>query len=159
MAGATASMELNTAGESDVLQAAISTSVDAILNGINLRRAQNGFLPLVVEPALIELAYERAIDMAARGYVAHIPPGESRVAAEASFIEGGFSGQAAELLFSSQAPLADVASITLQNWFDDANHRAVLLSPDFYYSGLGLMGDGTRWVVALLLVESRPSGR
>lgn len=153
---ATGLPDYGSAGGSDVLQAAISTSADAIINGINLRRAQDGLLPWVVEADLVNFAYERAVDMAVRGYLDHVEPGESQVLAETALHEQGFYGQAAELVFATQGALQDVASITLDAWFEDIDHRAVLLSPDFRYAGLGLMGDGTRWVVTLMLVEGRP---
>jgi uncharacterized protein YkwD len=143
-------------GSSDVLQAAISTSADALINGINLKRTQNGLLPWVVEPILVDFAYERAVDMAVQGYLDHVEPGESKVLVEAALHEQGFFGQAAELVFATEGALQEVASITLHAWFEDIDHRAVLLSPDFRYAGLGLMGDGTRWVVTLILVEGRP---
>jgi uncharacterized protein YkwD len=143
-------------GSSDVLQAAISTSADALINGINLKRAQDGLLPWVVEPILVDFAHERAVDMAVQGYLDHVEPGESKVLVEAALHEQGFFGQAAELVFATEGALQEVASITLDAWFEDIDHRVVLLSPDFRYAGLGLMGDGTRWVVTLILVEGRP---
>jgi uncharacterized protein YkwD len=139
-----------------VLQAAISTSADALINGINLKRAQDGLLPWVVEPDLVNFANERAVDMAVRGYLDHVEPGENQVLIEAGLHDQGFYGQAAELVFATQGALQEVASITLDAWLQDIDHKSVLLSPDFRYAGLGLMGDGTRWVVTLVLVEGRP---
>lgn len=141
---------------SDVLQAAISTSTDAILNGINLRRAQEGLLPWLVEPPLVDYAYERSVDMAIRGFLDHTAPGDAEVEVLSALQERAYFGQAAELLFATQEPLQEVAQITLEAWFTDPNHEAVLLSPEFRYAGLGLMGDGSRWIVTLILVEGRP---
>lgn len=145
-----------TMGSSDVLQAAISTSADAILNGINLRRTQEGLLPWVIEPVLIDSAYERSVEMAVQGYLDHVDPGESEVRAQSILQERGYFGQAAELIFATHAPLQETAEVTLHAWFDDPDHKAVLLSPNFRYAGLGLMGDGDRWFVTLILVEGRP---
>lgn len=142
--------------ESDVLQAAISTSADAILNGINLRRAQQGLLPWLVEPALVEVAYERSVDMAIRGFVDHTAPGAAEVEVLSALQERTYFGQAAELVFATQEPLQEVAQTTLNAWFADPNHEAVLLSPELRFAGLGLMGDGSRWIVTLILVQGRP---
>lgn len=143
-------------GSSDVLQAAISTGADAIINAINLRRVQEGLLPWVIEPKLIDLGYERAIDMAVRGYLDHSDPGSPQILVESALQERGYSGQAAELIFASQVALQEVAANTLEAWFDDPDHRAVLFNPDYRYAGIGIMGDGNRWVVVLVLVEGRP---
>jgi uncharacterized protein YkwD len=141
---------------SDVLQAAISTSADAILSGINLRRVQEGLLPWQVDSPLVEAAYERSVDMAIRGYYDHTAPGEGEVEVLASLQAGSYFGQAAELVFVTQEPLQEVSRATLQAWFNDANHEAVLMSPAFRYVGLGLMGDGSQWIVTMILVEGRP---
>jgi len=140
---------------SDVLQAAISTSVDAILNGINLRRAQEGLLPWLVEPPLVDYAYERSVDMALQGFLDHTAPGAGEVDVLSALQERDYFGQAAELVFATQAPLQEVAQTTLKAWFSDPNHEAVLLSPELRFAGLGLMGDGSRWIVTLILVEGR----
>jgi uncharacterized protein YkwD len=142
---------------SDVLQAAISTSADTILNAINLRRTQAGLLPWLVEPTLVDYAYERSVDMAIRGYLDHIVPGEEQVQVIPALQDGDYYGQAAELVFATQDSLQNVASVTLAAWFDDPDHEALLMSPLFRYVGLGVMGDGSQWIVTLILVEGRSS--
>ncbi|TFH33400.1 MAG: CAP domain-containing protein [Anaerolineales bacterium] len=141
---------------SDVLQAAISTSADAILNAINLRRTQEGLLPWLVESALVEIAYERSIDMAVQGYLDHAAPGSDEAPWLSALQERAYFGQAAELVFATQESLQAVSQETLRTWFSDADHEAVLFSPVFRYAGLGLMGDGSRWIVTLIVVEGRP---
>jgi uncharacterized protein YkwD len=143
-------------GDSDVLQAAISTSADAIMNGVNLQRAQEGLAPWLIEAELAEIAYERSVDMAVRGYLDHADPDDDRVPVESALIEHNYSGQAAELVLATEDSLQAVAHDALQAWFSDPNHEAVLLSPIFRYAGLGLMGDGSRWIVTLIAVEERP---
>jgi uncharacterized protein YkwD len=142
-------------GGSGVLQAAISTSADAIINGINLQRVRQGLIPWVIDPGIVDLAYERTVDMAVREYLDHTDPNNHQVIPEIGLRERGYYGQAAELIFSTEVPLEEVASITLTAWLDDGNHQAVLFSPDYRFAGVGLMGDGQRWIVALLVVEGR----
>ncbi len=141
---------------SDVLQTAISTSADAIFNGINLRRVQEGFTPWVMDPVLVDLAYERAVDMAVRDYLDHVAPGESQVHIETRLRERGYSGQVTELIFGTDLMLEEVASQTLEAWFDDEDHQAVLLSPDLRFAGVGIMGDGERWIVTLICAQTSP---
>ena len=141
---------------SDVLQTAISTSVDAIVNGINLRRTQQGLTPWVMDPALVDLAYERSVDMAVHDYLDHVAPGGAQVLAETGLGDRGFSGRGAELILGSDTLLEEVASTTLEIWFDDIDHRAILLSPDFRFAGVGMMGDGEQWIVTLICAQTRP---
>jgi uncharacterized protein YkwD len=94
--------------------------------------------------------------MAVQGYLDHVDPEASEVRAQSILQERGYFGQAAELIFATHDPLQETATATLDAWFDDPDHKAVLLSPDFRYAGLGMMGDGDRWVVTLILVEGRP---
>jgi uncharacterized protein YkwD len=143
-------------GGSDVLQAAISSSADAIMNGVNLRRAQRGLAPWLIEAALVDVAYERSVDMAVRGYLDHSDPDNGQVPVEIALFERNYSGQVAELVFATEDPLQNVAQDTLQTWFSDPDHEVVLLSSIFRYTGLGLMGDGSRWIVTLIAVEERP---
>lgn len=141
--------------QSNVLQAAISTGADAILNGINLRRAQEGLLPWIVEPALVEYAYERSIDMAVRDYLDHLDPQSGEILVQRALQEQGYYGQVAELVYATEDLLSEVSNSTLAAWFGDRDHEAVLFSPDFRYAGLGIMGDGSRWVITLIVVEGR----
>ncbi len=139
-----------------VFQAAISTAADAIINGINLRRAQDGFLPWVVDPVLLDYAYERVIDMAVSDYLDHTAPGAEQILVESGLKGRDFYGSAAELVFATNRPLEEVAQVTLDLWFEDNEHKAVLFSPDLRFVGLGLMGDGEHWIVTLIAVEGRP---
>ncbi len=147
---------LGAPSQSDVLQAAISTSADAILNGINLRRAQKGIAPWIIEPILVEYAYERSIDMAVRGYLDHLDPQNGEILVQRALQEQVFYGQAAEFVYATGDQLTEVSTSTLAAWFGDADHEAVLYSPDFRYAGLGIMGDGSNWIVTLIVVEGRP---
>jgi uncharacterized protein YkwD len=60
------------------------------------------------------------------------------------------------LVLATEDSLESVAQSTLHAWFSDPDHEAVLLSPIFRYAGLGLMGDGSRWIITLIAVEERP---
>jgi uncharacterized protein YkwD len=137
------------------LQDAISSSADAIFEGINLRRVQEGFAGLELEPSLVDLAYTRSVDMAVRGYLDHASPEENQVQLLPDLQAGGFSGQAAELIYASSAPLDRIPDECLEAWFEDGDHASILLSPVFKLAGIGLMGDGSQWIVTVLLVESR----
>jgi uncharacterized protein YkwD len=143
-------------GESGVLQETISRNADAILVGTNQQREHLDLYTLELDSTLVEMAYQRSIDMAVRGYVDHTSPEDNQVHLLEDLQADGFSGQVAELIFATRAPLEDVPEECLRVWFDDDDHTSILLSPVFHYAGVGLMGDGERWIVTVILVENRP---
>ena len=140
---------------SGVLQEAISRSADAIFEGINLERTQKGLPGLELELSLVEMAYERSVDMAVRGYLDHTSPEDSQVYLLTTLPANGFSGQAAELIYATSIPIDKVPQECLDTWLDDGDHLSILVNPVFHYAGLGLMGDGRQWIVTMILVESR----
>lgn len=138
------------------LDAAISSTTDALLSAINIRRALEGWPPLVHQAALHEIAKNRAIDMSARAYLSHEDPETAKTLVENMLIDGGYYGQVAELVYAAIEPLDLLSEMVIDDWFDDADTRAVLLSPVFHFIGIGLMGDGTTWKIVQVLAEYGP---
>jgi len=134
------------------LTTAISTAADSILAAVNVRRAVSGISPLILQPALADVSYERSLDMAARGYLAHVDPADGSPAAEELLRAANFTGQAAELIFRTGAPVDGVSQEAVSAWFQDSDHKLVLLSQEFRYTGIGVVGDGDRWIVTMILV-------
>jgi uncharacterized protein YkwD len=143
------------AGLSD-LDAAISTAGDAILAAINVRRALSGIPPLIQLPELTNIAMLRATDLTINGYLGHVDPRSGEVAVMQLLLDSGFNKQAAELLFRSQVALSTVPNEVVEAWFLDSDNRLVLLSPEFHYGGVGIMGDGQAWVVTAVVTGESP---
>lgn len=139
-----------------VLEAAITTTSEALLSAVNLRRALAGVPPLIHQPELTGIANDRAADMATSGYRGHVDPQSGVVIVEQRLQQAGYHGQAAELLFESLGPLTGLAEITVETWFADADHELVLLGPEFRYAGIGVMGDGQRWIVVAVITGELP---
>jgi uncharacterized protein YkwD len=135
---------------------AIIKAADSILAAVNLQRALAGVPPLIQQPALVDAASERSVDMAARRYLAHVDPADGSLGAEKLLRGKGFRGQAAELLFQTEQPVSDVSQATIGAWLQDSDHSLILLSPDFRYAGIGVMGNGERWIITMLLTGERP---
>ena len=138
------------------LDAAISSTTDALLSAINLRRALEGWPPLVGQDALTQIANMRAIDMSVHGYLSHEDPETAEIIVENMLIEMGYSGQVAELVYAANEPLDRLGEIAIEEWFKDPDTRSVLLSPGFRFIGIGMMGDGTTWKIVQVLVEHGP---
>ncbi len=138
------------------LSAAVTTTSEALLTSVNLKRALSGVPPLIQQPGLTGLAGERAAEMATSGFLGHVDPQSGVVVVEQRLLQAGYHGQAAELLFDSQGPLSELAATTVQTWFADADHELILLGPEFRYAGIGVMGDGQRWIVVAVLTGDLP---
>ncbi|MEE9513153.1 MAG: CAP domain-containing protein [Anaerolineales bacterium] len=138
------------------LDIAISSTTDALLSAINVRRALEGWPPLVRQAALNEIANNRAIDMSVYAYLSHEDPKTGEILVENMLIEMGYQGQVAELVYAANEPLDRLGEIAIDEWFGDPDTRSVLLSPGFRYIGIGMMGDGTTWKIVQVLAEHRP---
>ncbi|MFN2273407.1 MAG: CAP domain-containing protein [Anaerolineales bacterium] len=138
------------------LTTAITQASDSILAAVNVRRALAGIPPLIQQPALVDAALERSVDMAVEDYLAHVDPADGSLEPERILRSAGFLGQAAELLNQFQGSIDDVPGATVAAWFEDDDHSLILLSPEFRYSGTGVMGDGERWIVTMILTGDIP---
>jgi uncharacterized protein YkwD len=138
------------------LDTAISSTTDALLSAINVRRALEGWPPLVHQIALTEIANKRAIDMAVHAYLSHEDPETGEILVERMLIDKGYHGRVAELVYAANEPLDRLSEITIDEWFDDPNTRSVLLNPGFHFIGIGMMGDGTTWKIVQVLSEYAP---
>jgi uncharacterized protein YkwD len=141
---------------SEDLVSRISTTTDSILQAINVQRAEQGVPALITQPILADLALSRSADMAARSYLEHADPETGEIKIEKSLAGIGYSGPAAELLFAAEHPLESVPQQVVTAWFEAPMHKALLLEPSFRYCGIGIMGDGGSWKIAMVLTVSSP---
>jgi uncharacterized protein YkwD len=138
------------------LDTAISSTTDALFSAINVRRALEGWPPLVRQTALTEIANNRAIDMAVHTYLSHEDPETTEILVESMLIDRGYHGRVAELVYGANEPLDRLGEIAIEEWFDDPDTRSVLLNPVFHFIGIGMMGDGTTWKIVQVLAEHAP---
>ncbi len=138
------------------LAARILTGADAILQAINVLRAEAGVPALIIQPVLNEIASARATDLAVRSYLGHEDPDTGEVEVKTTLADIGYSGPAAELLLASQDLLDDVPASVTEAWFNDPMHKALLLEPSFRYCGIGMMGDGDVWMISMVLTVGLP---
>ena len=127
-----------------------------IVSQINALRKQEGLAPLVSTATLMGIAQLRAEDMVARGYFSHDDPRTGLPAPEALLVSSGYTGRVAENLYTSNAPLDQLAAAAVQAWQDSEAHRANLLDSHYRFTGVGVMGDGSMWKVCQLFAEQAP---
>ncbi len=125
------------AAEFDVAQAERD-----VLGLINRDRASAGLVPVLVDARLATIARARSTDMATNGYFSHTGPDGRKVfdIIESSNITWYAAG---EILASNNYPtLTDSASVANDGWLGSPTHRAVIMTPDYNYVGVGLAVDG-----------------
>jgi uncharacterized protein YkwD len=124
-------------------QAAASSQQDAIDQVNQIRRAQ-GVAALRVSPSLQRSSARYARHMVAAGYFGHA----SRIAASSRFNRVGETLE----LHSGWSPKPGLA---VDGWMSSPTHRALLLSSEFRYVGMGIArgrnskGPYTVWVAHL----------
>jgi uncharacterized protein YkwD len=129
----------------------IMTTTASLQEAINSRRAEAGSPALISPPALSELAFKRATDLAVRASMSHEDPDTGSVEVETALAEMGYAGPAAELLYAAPDPLDTLPQRVIDTWFADPMHKALLLESSFRYCGIGMMGDGNLWKISLVL--------
>ncbi|HLB65127.1 MAG TPA: CAP domain-containing protein [Anaerolineales bacterium] len=134
-------------------------TADEILRLANTEREALGLTSLSASATLMNLAFGRSEDMVARSYFAHTDPADGHLVAETILIGGGYAGRLGENLFSYNGPLGDLALDALAAWMSSPEERSLILDPTFSLTGVGVMGDGARWTVTQLFVESGPAER
>ena len=134
----------------------LQPAADELLAGLNDERAALGLPALEAHQALHRIAFRRASDMQARGYLAHHDPVDGSLPAQAWMAEAGFGGLLAETLFAGPGGLGDLPASALAGWLGSDTNRVVLLAPGFRFAGVGLRGGADGWTVTLVLAENGP---
>lgn len=120
---------------------------------INQHRHRYGLPPLMVMPALTVAAYRHSLDMATQ--VTPVHQGSDGSSGGGRMLSAGYPWQAwAEVIGWG---FADPDSMVTW-WLNDAEHRAVLLSPAFSEFGIGYATlDNTLWQTYWTVNFGRPS--
>jgi len=154
------SMDVSSGGSADVDLAATRESLipmgETLLVRINRDRDVLGLPAFTPSPALDQVAGLRAEDMLIRGYLGPVGPGDASVAAQDLMGAAGYRGRLGELINEYVGPPESMVDTTVTVWMASEAHRAVLLEAAYAYVGVGLIGEGERWIVALEFAEQGP---
>ncbi len=140
-------------------RAVLRPAAASFIDRLNEDRAAHGLPLLEVSDSLIDLAFTRSEDMAARGYLASRDPETNEPLPLKLMVGSGFGGRLAEVLAASAPGLQDLGAAIMARWLASPEHRSVLLDPAYRYAGSGLMADDEEWKVVLLLAERAPQER
>ncbi len=125
---------------------------------VNTARQVSSVPHLEGSSPLMRLASLRAREMVALGYFSHVHPRRGTIEADRLLREEGLSGSVSELLFEGSGSREELAQKAVASWQDDAANREILLSTTYRQVGIGVMGNGDRWIVAALLLGEEPMG-
>jgi len=155
--GPLATLESELAGRSFVMpENELEPIAAEVLVRVNQARLEVGLEPLHASTPLSLVAALRAKDMVARDYFDHVDPRRGTVEADRLVRPMGVVGEIAELLFTSTDSQQDLPRAALDAWRTDEANRSTLMDGALSYAGAGVMGDGTWWVVVLVLTEAAP---
>lgn len=143
-------------GTEEARSRAIRSAANAIVAGINVRRALEGRSALIWREDLQEIARLRAGDMISRAYLSHQDPVSGAVIVELFLEEAGYAGRVAESALRVDASLSDLSDLALGTLLHDETQRAMLLDPAYRYIGVGLVEGVRGWMVVVALAEFSP---
>lgn len=127
---------------------------------LNAERAKAGLVALRGDSRLMSIARARSVDMATKNYFSHVQPDGRNIF---DLIAGaGITWYGAgEIIAWNNASFADSTAMARDGWMGSPLHRAIVLSKDYNYIGIGLAvaANGKKyWTGAFLKGPDRTGG-
>ena len=120
----------------------LSSLEDELFRSHNVERASLGLGSLELDAVLVQVARERAQDMADKNYFAHTSPtGETAFSIMNEF--GYFYLIAGENIARNNYPDVESASVAMNGFMNSSAHRDNILDARFNKVGVGLVIDGS----------------
>ncbi len=119
---------------------AITAAEKAMVAALNADRTALGLVPVQVDARLMAIARARSVDMATKGYFSHTQP-------DGRNVFNILTGQkitwynAGEIIAVNNYPMDSTASVANRQWMNSPGHKAIIISKDFNYVGVGLALD------------------
>jgi uncharacterized protein YkwD len=126
--------------------------VAEMLDRLNAARVANGVAPLAPCEQATGVAVERALDMAANGYFAHVSPagvGPAELAAD----QGIHYRALGENIASANFPVESIAGVVHDSLMNSPGHRRNILSADFSRVGVGIAAKGDTYYFAFVFLD------
>jgi uncharacterized protein YkwD len=144
------------AGDLAATRESLAPLAETLLVRINHDRDVLGLPAFTPSQALVQVAGLRVEDMLVRGYLGSIGPGDATVAAQDLMGAAGYRGRLGELIYEYNGQPESLVDTTISHWMASEAHRDLLLEAAFEYVGVGLIGDGKRWIIAAEFAEQGP---
>lgn len=132
-APASATTTLPTAAE-------ISAAENAMVNAINADRTAVGLVPVRADARLMAIARARSADMVAKNYFSHTQP-DGRNLFDILTADHITWYNAGEIIAWNNYPMDSTVSAANRQWMGSAPHKAIIVSTDLNYVGVGLAVD------------------
>jgi len=120
--------------------AGLSSLESAMVAALNADRAAYGLVAVRVDPRLMAIARARSGDMVAKDYFSHTQPDGRNVfniltAGQITWYSAG------EIIAMNNYPIDSTVSAANRQWMNSAGHKAIIISSNFNYVGVGLAID------------------
>lgn len=145
-----------------VSAAAVTAAETAMVAALNADRTALGLVPVHVDARLMAIARARSVDMATKGYFSHTQPDGRNVfniltAQQITWYNAG------EIIAVNNYPMDSTASVANRQWMNSPGHRAIIISKDLNYVGVGLALDPATgkklWTAVYIKGPDRTGGR
>ncbi len=130
-----------------------SAAESSLVAALNRDRVAAGLVPVRVDVRLMSIARGRSADMAAKGYFDHVQPDGRQVFDIISAAGITWYGAGEILAWNTWPDLGDSVIAANRDWLNSPDHRAILLSTDDNYVGvgIGIAPDGKRIWTAVFM--------
>jgi uncharacterized protein YkwD len=121
-------------------EATLSSLESAMVALLNADRTSRGLVPVRVDSRLMAIARARSDDMVANGYFSHTQP-DGRNVFDILTAQHITWYNAGEIIAWNNYPIEATASAANNQWMNSAGHKAIIISTDLNYVGVGLAVD------------------
>ena len=121
-------------------EATLSAAESAMVAALNQDRATYGLVPVRVDTRLMDIARARSDDMVAKHYFGHTQP-DGRNVFDILTAQHITWYNAGEIIAWNNYPMDSTVSAANHQWMGSPGHKAIIISKDFNYVGVGLAID------------------
>ena len=143
-------------------EAGLTALESAMVAALNANRTALGLVPVRADARLMAIARARSDDMVANGYFSHTQPDGRNVfniltAERVTWYDAG------EIIAWNNYPLDSTVSAANRQWMSSPGHKAIIISSNFNYVGVGLAIDPATakklWTAVYLKGPDRTAAR
>ena len=121
-------------------EATLSAAETAMVAALNKDRTDRGLVAVRVDPRLMAIARARSDDMVAKGYFSHTQP-DGRNVFDILTAQHITWYNAGEIIAWNNYPMDSTVSAANRQWMESPGHKAIAISTDYNYVGVGLAID------------------
>jgi uncharacterized protein YkwD len=120
----------------------ISEAELAMVDALNVDRTSNGLIPVRIDPRLMAIARARSVDMATAHYFDHYRNGRFVAVDMLNAQAIAWTGVGEIIAKNRNSTLEASVPAANTQWLNSSGHRAIVLSANYNYVGVGLALDG-----------------